>query len=364
MLTKRQSDVLKLIVQAHIEGGEPVASKAVHDRSQLGVSPATIRSVMSDLEEMGYLLQPHTSSGRVPTDLGFRLYVDHLLEVASLTRTEKERILHACRAGGEDLHATLSEVSQVLAALTPNASIVRTHGPAHAVLRRVQFIKLATGSSREERILALLISESGGLLSRVFFPGGHFEQKNLDNFGQYLSNQMQGRDLAGVREHLLREVEQGEAEHRALCRNLLESVSSSSAAGGLIINGRMNVFSSPLDFSRIREILELLEEKRSLVRLLDECLVLEGVQLFIGAESKLGASGGCTMVAANFVDGANAFQGAVGVLGPTRLNYAHVIPLVDFTAKVLSTLLPEPLAGPSVRIPQVGYSITGEKPSS
>lgn len=334
MLTKRHHEILKLIVHAHMEGGEPVGSKTISERSQLGVSSATIRNAMVELEEMGLLTQPHPSAGRVPTDLGFRYYADSLLEVASLGREEQEQIIRACEPGSEDLETLLTRVSQVLAAMTPNACMVRTPDVRHAVLRRVQFIKLSSRSGLD-RLLAILVSDSGQLRSRVFYLDSHFSQDKLDHFGHVLSRRLEGMTLFEVREHLQREVEQGEQEYRALCGSLLGSVSGLSG-GGLIVNGRMNVFHSVMDLSRIREMLAVLEEKKGLVHLLDRCMDLEGVRLFIGAEAELG--GGCAVVAAPFrgIDG--LCPGTLGVLGPTRMDYAHVIPLVGFTTQLLSTL--------------------------
>ncbi|MBF0162556.1 MAG: heat-inducible transcription repressor HrcA [Magnetococcales bacterium] len=346
MLTKRHHEILKLVVQAHMEGGEPIGSKTICERSQLGVSAATIRNAMVELEEMGFLTQPHTSAGRLPTDLGLRFYVDSLLEVTSLGRDEQEQIVRACEQGGEDLETVLAGVSQVLAMLTLNACMVRTPDVRHAVLRRVQFIRL-TSRSGLDRILALLISDSGQLRSRVFHLESHLSQEKLDKFGRLLSRRLEGMTLAEVREHLQQEVEQGEREYRAVCGNLLESVSGLSMGGSLIVNGRMNVFHASMDLGRVREMLAVLEEKRGLVHLLDRCLGLEGVQLFIGAEAEL-SQGGCAVVAAPFRGAHGSCPGTLGVLGPTRMDYAHVISLVGFTTQLLSRLFSDgTVAGPT-----------------
>ncbi len=342
MLSKRHHDILKLVVHAHIEGGEPVGSKTVCERSRLGLSPATIRNAMVELEEMGFLSQPHPSAGREPTDRGFRQYVDTLLDVSQVSREEKERLMKACEMGGADLDGILTEVSRVLSSLTPNACLVRTPGLNHTVLRRVQFLKLAPGGGRRgSRILALVVSDSGQLMSRIFYLEEVLSQRDLDRFGRSLSRHMEGMNLLEVREHLRQEVERSESEYRTLCNNLLESVTGTGSGSGLIVNGRMNIFSTSLDLARIREMLTVLEEKRALIRLMDACLFHDGVQLFIGSESRLGSTNGCTVVAAHFNGPGRMFPGALGVLGPTRLDYAHVIPLVDFTANLLSTFLSE-----------------------
>lgn len=358
MLTKRHHEILRLVVHAHMEGGEPVGSKTISARSQLGISSATIRNAMGELEEMGLLTQPHTSAGRVPTDLGFRFYVDSLLEVAALGGEEQELIVRACEQGSEDLETVLARVSQVLATLTLNACMVRTPNVRHAVLRRVQFIKLASRSG-PDRILALLISDSGQLRSRVFHLESDPSQEKLDRFGSFLSRQLEGMTLTEAREHLQREVEQSEQEYRALCGSLLKSVSGLSMGDGLIVNGRMNVFRSFMDLAHIREMLAVLEEKKGLVNLLDKCLDLDGVQLFIGAEAELSRSG-CAVVAAPFKGTNGLHPGTLGVLGPTRMDYAHVIPLVGFTTKVLSTLFSDGTVSGSVHISLGSHSNSAE----
>lgn len=362
MLIQRHQEILKLIVRVHIEGGGPVSSKTVSERSQLGVSSATIRHAMAELEEQGFLTQPHTSAGRVPTDVGFRFYVDSLLEVASLGNEEKEQILRACDQGSKDLDDILARVSQVLAAITLNACMVRTPDARQSVLQCIQFIKLI-GRPGLDRILALLISDSGQLRSRVFSLENSPSQEKLDYFGSSLSRHLEGMTLSEVREHLQCEVDQGEQEYRLLCGNLLKSFSQTSIGGGLIVNGRMNVFRSFVDLSKIQEMLAILEEKKKLVHLLDKCLDMEGVRLFIGSESDLGKTGGCTVVAAHFKGAEGLFPGTLGVLGPTHLDYAHVIPLVDFTAKVLSTFFSDAVStGPTQasfgRCSDIGENLT------
>ncbi|MEO5339618.1 MAG: heat-inducible transcriptional repressor HrcA [Magnetococcus sp. MYC-9] len=349
MLTNRHHEILKLVVHAHMQGGEPVGSRTISERSRLGVSSATIRNAMVELEEMGLLIQPHTSAGRVPTDLGFRFYVDSLLEVTSLGADEQAQIARACGQGSEDLETVLARVSQVLASLTLNACMVRTPDVRQAVLRRVQFIKLA-GRSGLDRILALLVSDTGQLRSRVFHLESNPSQEKLDRFSTVLSRRLEGMTLTEVREHLQREVEQSEQEYRALCGSLLDSVSGLSMSGGLIVNGRMNMFRSFIELSRVQEMLAVLEEKKGLVNLLDKCLDMEGVRLFIGAEAELSRSG-CAVVAAPFKGADGSCPGTLGVLGPTRMDYAHVIPLVAFTTKLLSSLFSDGTALGVIPVP-------------
>ncbi|WP_130470762.1 heat-inducible transcriptional repressor HrcA [Candidatus Magnetaquicoccus inordinatus] len=339
MLTSRHHEILKRVVQVHIEDGEPVGSKTVCERSGLGVSSATVRNAMMELEEMGLLTQPHPSAGRVPTDLGLRYYVDSLLELVSVSSEEQERILQACGQGNEELESVLARVSPLLATLTGSACLVRTPDLRHMLLRRVELIKLASRSG-QERVLALLISTTGQLRSRVIFLQSALSQEKLNQFSLFLTRQLEGMTLLEVRERLQRELEQSEEEYRLLCSQLLASVSGLSMGGDLIVNGRMNLFQSFAELSRIREMLAVLEEKKGLLAVLDRCLDLQGVRLFIGSEAEWNQRG-CVVVAAPFQSGEGSYPGTLGVLGPTRMDYAHVIPLIGFTTQVLSTLFAE-----------------------
>ncbi|MBF0439623.1 MAG: heat-inducible transcription repressor HrcA [Magnetococcales bacterium] len=344
-LTPRQSDILKKVVESHIADGEPVGSQSMRQRYHLDLSSASIRNVMAELEEMGFLFRVHHSSGRAPTELGFRFYVDGLLEVSSLSQEEKDRILMACEEGRTDLDRAFIEVGRVLATLSSNACLVRPIGTGRTLLRGIRFIQLDNSRVGTTRIMAVLVAINGQVDSRVFVMPGLLSQQDLDRHGTTLSRLLDGATLREAREYLQRALERGEQVYHDLCGTLLESLSRDRHAGELLINGRMNFFLSfgggptaPLDLQRAREALAILEEKRHLIQLLDHCLETGGVRLFIGSESALGA-GRCAIVASSFTGPTYTAQGAVGVLGPTRLDYAHVIPLVEFTAKVLSTLL-------------------------
>ncbi|MEO5334874.1 MAG: heat-inducible transcriptional repressor HrcA, partial [Magnetococcus sp. YQC-5] len=343
MLTPRQSDILKKVVESHIADGEPVGSGTMRQRFQLDLSSASIRNAMAELEEMGFLFRVHHSSGRAPTELGFRFYVDGLLEVCSLSQEEQDRISTACEEGRSDLGRTLAEVGRVLASLSSNACLVRPIGIGRALLRGIRFVRLGDNRSGITRIMALLVAVNGQVDSRVFGIHGLLSQSDMDRYGAALSRMLDGATLHEARDHLQQALAQGEQEYRALCGTLLESLLRDSHSGELIINGRMNFFLSfgtgqAASLELAREALAILEEKRRLIQLLDHCLETEGVRLFIGSESALGA-GKCAIVASSFTGPSSTTLGALGVLGPTRLDYAHVIPLVEFTAKVLSALL-------------------------
>ncbi|MBF0421006.1 MAG: heat-inducible transcription repressor HrcA [Magnetococcales bacterium] len=347
MLTQRHRNILQRIVDAYIHRGEAIGSKTLSQMDGLDFSPATIRAEMAVLENMGYLERDHVSSGRRPTPMGLRFFVDALLDRTPLSDRDKKQIIAAC-THGDNMEQTLTEVSRVLAAMTPNACIVRLPRMLDVVIHRVQLIELSREGEAGVRILALVVSESGHLKSRVIHLQTQLRQKDLDEFADYLSREMRGKTLAEVKKRLQRELEQGEQMFHDLCRNLLESSVLQASQDPLIVNGRMNLFGfagqggvSPKELARLRDLFYVLEENRKLIHLLEECDKLDGVSLFIGSENGIVPDHSCSVVAAPFFGPRDLTPGAVGVLGSVRLDYAHVIPLVDFTARVLGALLTE-----------------------
>lgn len=345
MLTQRHRDILQRVVHAYIHQGKSVGSKTLSRMDGLDFSPATIRSEMAELEKMGYLVRDHSSAGRRPTQLGLRFFVDTLLEVTRLSERDKDRIVAAC-THGDDMEQTFSEVSRVLAAITPNACIVRLPRMLDIVFQQVKLIELSRKSLEEVRVLVVLVSESGHLKSRVIRLNTQLQQKDLDEFAVYLSREMKGSTLAEVKRRLHTEIERGEQSFHDLCRKLLASSVLMVSSDALIVNGRMNLLGlagreslSSKDVALMRDLFALLEENRKLIHLLDECDRLDGVRLFIGSESGIVHDNSCSVVAAPFCGPGNLMPGTVGILGPVRLDYAHVIPLVDFTARALGTLL-------------------------
>lgn len=340
MLNHRQSEILRAIVQLHIETGEPVGSQALCRRFTLAISPATVRNAMNDLTELGYLNQPHASAGRVPTDQGYRAYVALLDDNEPLPEATREQLTRACR--GADIDEVLQETSQALATLTHYACLVRPPPEDTAVLSRISFIRLT-----ENRVMALLVSASGLVRNRVFVLESGFDQKELDDCGRSLSRRLQGMTLAEVRTRLEEELASEERDYHALRRRLLTNLLAvTRASAALIVNGRTNLLSFPelIQAPQMRELLAAMEETRKLITLLDKCLDMDGVRLFIGHESRLPGVNHCAVVAARFTGPESSQVGSVAVLGPTRLDYQQVIPLVGYTAGLLSETLSQDTA--------------------
>ncbi|MBF0308422.1 MAG: heat-inducible transcription repressor HrcA [Magnetococcales bacterium] len=354
MLTQRQHDVLEQVVRLHIEEGGPVSSSRVRDLLREDLSAATVRGVMAELIDMGFLQQPHTSAGRVPTERAYRRYVEGLQLIAPIARNEANDLQRACRSGGEDMHLTLQEVSRTLALSTDCTCMVRPPSLDLAVLKRIQFIKLSGGRNEINRILVLLVSHSGQIQNRIVPVRAYFVQKELDSFCSALNRQFSGMRLAEIRAALAREVTLREKNLEALRRKLLDTLLQGTRSAGLIINGQLTI--SGLDatpaFAPLGEVREkaVIQEKKRLMQLLDGCLEAEGVRWFIGVSPVSGKGENCSVVAAKFAGPESAMTGSLGLVGPLRLDYAHIIPLVKFTAELLTrywsgTLVGEEAAG-------------------
>lgn len=340
-LSQRHNEILKAVIQAHALSGEAVGSQALCRAFPLELSPATVRNVMAELEELGYLHQPHTSAGRVPTERAFRHYVELLVEPAPLPAEFENRIREACAAGEGDIDETLGAASRVLATLTQCAALVSPPRLEETRLREVRFLGLPDG-----RVLALLVSATGQLQSRLFRLESDWSTRELDSMGRDLTRRLEGMTLRQVRASLLAEVRQEQASASRLRWRLLESViravgQGDPGWGGLIVNGSVNLMRFPelLATSRLEEILQVLEEKRRLIHLLDRCLAAQGTCLFMGAETPLGRESGCAVVAVPYPGPGNHPWGSLGLLGPLRLDYAQAIPLLEFTARVLGEVL-------------------------
>lgn len=343
-LTSRHNDILKAVVQAHIHSGEPVGSRVLCQARGLEVSPATVRNAMAELEELGYLHQPHASAGRIPTEQGFRHYVDVLVELAPLSAHDQDRIREACAQGGEEMEEVLGAVSRVLASLTQCASLVLPPRVEEALLREVRFLGLPDG-----RVLALLLSAGGQVQSRLFQVEQACSEGELADYGRELTRRLEGMTLREVRASLQSELAEARARAQRLRHRLLTSlIAATGQWGGLIVNGRTHLMRFPelAAASRLEEILSALEDKQKLIHVLDRCLAAEGVRLFMGAETTLGQESGCAVVAARFPGPARQPWGSLGLLGPMRLDYAQVIPLVRFTAGVLGEMLGASAATP------------------
>lgn len=338
-LDGRSAAILRQIVELYVETGEPVGSRTLSRRLPVALSPATIRNAMADLEEAGLLYAPHTSAGRLPTDRGLRLFVDGLLEFGDLTDEEREAIAARCAASGRSLQETLGEAGRMLSGLAGAAGLVLAP-KTDAAVRHVEFVALGPG-----RALVVLVGEGGRVENRVIEVPTGLPAGSLAQATNYLNARLGGRTLEDTRAEVAAEI----AAHRTTLDSLTEQVISAGLAtwsggdgGGLILRGQSKLLQDVDHAARVAEIgalFDWLEAQETMLRLLELVQGGEGVRIFIGAESGLFDTAGVSMVVAPFRDGRERIVGAVGVVGPTRLNYGRIIPVVDYTARVIGRLL-------------------------
>ncbi|MCY1706845.1 heat-inducible transcriptional repressor HrcA [Pannonibacter sp. SL95] len=341
-LDRRSRDIFRSIVESYLDTGEPVGSRNVARGLGMSLSPASVRNVMADLEHLGLLYSPHTSAGRLPTETGLRFFIDALLEVGDLSREERERINVQVRAsGGKNTEQVLTEASQLLSGLTSGAAVVLTH-KQDIRLKHIEFIRI-----EPLRALAVLVGEDGSVENRIIDLPANLPPSALVQASNYLNAQIQGRTIAEVRRELerLREAEQAELDlltQRIVEAGLAVWGGDSGDGDTLIVRGQSNLLTdvgAAEDLERVRLLFDDLENKRDLIQLLGLAETGDGVRIFIGSENKLFSLSGSSLVVSPYRDREQRIIGVLGVIGPTRLNYARVIPMVDYTARLVSRLV-------------------------
>ncbi len=336
-LTDRARDVFRQIVEAYIERGSPVGSRTLSKLSALGLSPASIRNVMQDLEELGLLAAPHTSAGRVPTELGLRLFVDGMMQTSAPTEAERGAIESQLVAPAS-LEDILGRTTSVLAGLSACAGIVLV--PRHEmILRQVSFVPLSPA-----RALAVLVGTDGDVENRVLDLPPDLPAAALIEAANFINARLTGVTLSEAARRLRADIDADRAQLDVLTRDLVETGLASWSSDGaarpiLIVRGSAHLIADATDLDRVRTLLDDLEGKEDLVRLLDSATSGEACKIFIGSENKLFSLSGSSVIAAPYRAGSGRVVGVVGVIGPTRLNYARVVPMVDYTARTLSRLI-------------------------
>jgi heat-inducible transcriptional repressor len=341
-LNERSREIFRHIVDSYLETGEPVGSRTLSRKLGTNLSPATIRNVMADLQDAGLIHAPHTSAGRLPTDLGLRMFVSGLLEVGRLGAAERERIDAQCAAAGKSLPQALEQATQMLSGLSHCAGLV-TAPKTEGALKHVEFVNLAPG-----RALVVMVTETGLVENRVVEVPLGLTPAELVRAGNYLNTRLMGRTLGEARADILLELEENRAALDALTKKVVEAGLATSSGGDrtedryLIIRGQAKLLEDVTaleDLERVRLLFETLETKETMVKLLDAAQTGTGVQIFIGAENELFGIGGCSTIIAPYANAKEKVVGAIGVIGPTHMNYARVIPMVDYTAKVIARLI-------------------------
>ncbi len=340
-LNPRARHLLKVLVEQYIRDGNPVGSRTLARGSGLDLSPATIRNVMADLEDMGLLASPHTSAGRIPTSLGYRVFVDSLLTVHAPDSQEVARLNSGIGARRSPSGLT-TEVSSLLSDLTHLAGLVMVPKRRPVAVRQLEFLKLS-----DNQVLAILISDDGEVENRIIATGRQYSAAELEQAANYLNEICAGRDLRQMRKVLLKDM-QDTRKHLngvmvAAIRMAERAFFSGSESDDLVVSGQTNLmeYGDLLDMSQLREIFEAFNCKQDILYLLDHAMMARGVQLFIGEESGHSILDGCSVVTSPYeVDG--EVLGVLGVIGPTRMDYERVIPIVDLTAKLYGVALKQP----------------------
>ena len=339
-LDSRSAAVLREIVEQYVETGEPVGSRTISRRLQVQLSPATIRNVMADLTEAGLLFSPHTSAGRLPTDRGLRLFVDGLLQFGELSPSEREKIATALEAKGRSLQDTLGEVSSMLSGLSAAAGLVLAPKSEGAV-KHIEFVPLGPG-----RALVILVGADGQVENRVIEIPPGLPPSSLTHASNFLNAQLSGRSLpelrAAVTAEMLAQRSQLDELSALVVETGLATWSGEGRGGSLIIRGQGRLLADVTQIERISAIQVLfdrLETQETMLKLLELAEQSDGVRIYIGAESGLFGASGVSMVVAPARNEADRIVGAIGVIGPTRINYGRIIPVVDYTARVIGRLL-------------------------
>ena len=342
-LNERSRDIFRQIVESYLATGEPVGSRNISRLIAMPLSPASVRNVMADLEQLGLIYAPHTSAGRLPTELGLRFFVDALMQVGDLNEAERQSIQSQLTSVGQahSVEAALDQALTRLSGLTRAAAVVLTP-KSNARLKHIEFVRL-----EPEKALVILVGEDGQVENRVLALAPGVPSSAITEAGNFLNARIRGRTLAEAR----LELETALAEARAELDQLTQKVISAGIAswsGGenedrqLIVRGHANLLEdlhALEDLERVRLLFDDLETKRGVIDLLGRAETAEGVRIFIGSENKLFSLSGSSTIISPYRDAAGHIVGVLGVIGPTRLNYARVIPTVDYAARIVSRLL-------------------------
>jgi heat-inducible transcriptional repressor len=338
-LNERTQHLLKVLIERYIRDGKPVGSRTLVREAGLELSPATVRNIMAELEELGYLRSPHTSAGRVPTVRGYRFFVDSLMHVKPLESQEVEN-LRACLDPHQDTVTLIRSVSSLLSGITRMAAIVMVPRRNCLTLRQVEFLPLS-----DNRVLAILVINEYEVQNRVIYSQRGYTALELQQAANYLNAEFAGKDIHQVRESLLRDMHLTRESMNTIMQAVVEIAdkafqTDSAGEEDYVLAGQTNlmVFSELANLEKLRELFEAFNRKRDILHLLDLCLNAQGIQIFIGEESGFDVLDACSLVTSSYsVKG--KVLGVLGVIGPTRMAYERVVPIVGITAKLLAAAL-------------------------
>ncbi len=340
-MNDRSREVFRLIVESYLDSGEPVGSRTLTRTLSEKVSAATVRNVMQDLEFLGLLDSPHVSAGRIPTQQGLRMFVDGLLEVGDLGADDRQKLDETLGSNAGDVGGMLDRVGSALSHVTHGASLVLT--PKHeSEIKHIEFVSLA-----HDRALVVLVFSDGQVENRLFTPPPGQTPSSMREAANFLNALIEGRTLSEVRRQMQSQIASRKQEIDVLAREMVDSGMAAWEGDGtdsarLIVRGRANLLGEPgaaEELDRIRTLFDDLERKRDIAEFLELTEEGEGVRIFIGSENKLFSLSGSSLVVSPYMNADRKIIGAVGVIGPTRLNYGRIVPIVDYTAQLVGKLI-------------------------
>ncbi len=346
VLNERSLQLLKTLVERYINDGQPVGSRILSKDSDLNLSPATIRNVMADLEDLGLVHSPHTSAGRVPTVSGYRLFVNSLLTVKPMESNDLSR-LHQGLLVGEDTEEVINVASRLLSDLTQMAGVVTLPKREVVFLRHIEFLPLSNA-----RVLAIFVTNEQEVHNKIIHTSKKFSPAELQQAANYLNSMYSGHSLAAVQEAVLKELQE---DQERMNQGMIDAVKMAQLAfdqgrskKGYVLTGETNLmgFSEFADMEHLKKLFEAFSQKQGVIHLLDQCMKADGVQIFIGEESGYQAFDQCSLVTSSY-SVSDEVVGVLGVIGPTRMAYEKIIPFVDVTAKLLGAALNPKTTSPS-----------------
>ncbi|WP_391480792.1 heat-inducible transcriptional repressor HrcA [Nereida sp. NH-UV-3] len=340
-MNDRSREVFRRVVQSYLESGDPVGSRTLTREMSEKVSAATIRNVMQDLEHLGLLDSPHISAGRVPTQIGLRMFVDGLLEVRDLDAVDRDHLKNTMSSNSDGVPALMDRVGGALSGLTQGASLVLTP-KTEAPIKHIEFVSLGP-----DRALVVLVFADGQVENRVFTPPMGQTPSSMREAANFLNAVAEGRTVSELQRVVSGEISKRRQEIDTLAKDMVESglalwENEGTASERLIVRGRSNLINEggdPAELDRIKTLFDDLERKRDIAEFLELTDEGEGVRIFIGSENKLFSLSGSSLVVSPYMNADRKIIGAVGVIGPTRLNYGRIVPIVDYTAQLIGKLM-------------------------
>lgn len=340
-LNERSRQIFRFIVDSYLETGQPVGSGTISRSTNLQLSPASIRNTMATLEHLGLLYAPHTSAGRLPTEHGLKLYVDGLMEMGALSEEERRTIESSCITVGRPIHEMLEKTGNLLSGLSSCASLVIAP-KTQSALKQIQFVPLDP-----KQILVVIVTTNGLVENRIIEVPENIPQSSLISASNYLNSKIFGKTLPQAQKEISLDIEENKTKLDAITNDLIARgiampLDTSAQDGHIIIRGQSRLLEDLRaieELERARTLLGYLEEQNNMLRLLDTVGDADGVQIFIGAQNKIFDQTGWSMIVSPYKNSEEKIVGAIGVIGPTRLNYDRIIPMVDYTSRVIERLL-------------------------